>query len=470
MSIIDGTGKSRALEFDERVQPSRTALVLIDVQKDFCDPEGICARIGEDLSAMPPMLERISELLAAARAAGNLIVFVRASYDPPVVSPALGELYDRRQFKPGICLEGTPGIEFMPGTEPREGAPNEIVVTKHRFSAWWGTDLDLILRSNGVKSVVLTGVVSEGCVESTARDAFFKDYYVVVAEDAAGGYSRARHDAAMEIIGKSFGRVVPSAQVAASWLKAPAGARGWQPEEKKQALLTRLPQRLDPAHTAIIMIDVQNDLCVEGGAFTRRGHGIGNIRKALRPMLDLLDAGRAAGCLMIHVKSEYSPLIRHVGSPYRHPAANAEGSTATLSSAQFAPGEVLDPAYAEACQPNTWGGDFVEGFGPRGDELLLVKHRISAFIDTRLELLLRSNGIRSVVIGGVTTNCCVETATRNACMLDFNVTVAEDAVAAADQIEHLHRASLETMRSYFAQVMPVAAIAAAWPVAKRGAA
>lgn len=463
MKIIDGTGKSRPLSFPERLDPASTALIVIDVQNDFCTPGFACDAAGDDLDAMAPLIEPLKALIETARGAEVLTIFVRASYDPPVLSPALAEIYQRRGFTKGICLEGTEGIDFVDGTGP-VGAPNERVLTKHRFSAWWGTELDLILRSNGIGTVVLTGVVTEGCVESTARDAFFKDYRVVIAEDCVAGFSRDRHNAALAKLGTFFGRVVPAAAIGAEWSKARPGPRGWHERSKRAALLDGLPERVDAAHTAIIMIDVQNDFFADAGMFRKRGFGVSNMQAALPNMLALLEAGRNAGCMMVHIRSDYHATIRHVGSPYRHPADNVEGSTATISAARFQPGERFDPTFREVCNGKEFGGQWLEGFHPRPGEISVRKNRISAFQDTPLELLLRSNGIRTVIIGGVTTNCCVETAARAACMLDFNVVVAEDAVGAADEIKHLHDASLETMAAYFARVEPVRAIVEAMPL------
>jgi nicotinamidase-related amidase len=89
----------------------------------------------------------------------------------------------------------------VPGLEPQDG---ELVVKKYRSSAFWGTNLGLLLRSNGIKSVVVSGCTTEGCVESTARDAMFSDYYVVLAADAVGSDDRKQHDASMYLMAHRF--------------------------------------------------------------------------------------------------------------------------------------------------------------------------------------------------------------------------------------------------------------------------
>jgi nicotinamidase-related amidase len=108
----------------------------------------------------------------------------------------------RREGPPlRYTLPGTPGHEFAPEFTPRS---DEIVVRKYRSSGFWGTNLDMLLRSNGVKTVVFGGCTTEGCVESTARDAMFNDYYVVIAEDCVASDDRAQHAASMLLMRHRF--------------------------------------------------------------------------------------------------------------------------------------------------------------------------------------------------------------------------------------------------------------------------
>jgi len=112
----------------------------------------------------------------------------------------------------------------------------------------------------------------------------------------------------------------------------------------------------------------------------------------------------------------------------------------------------------------------MRGFEPRAREWIVTKHRASAFVDTRLELLLRSNGIASVLVVGVCTQCAVESTVRDAAMRDYHVVVAHDAVTAYGDTMHLHAASLETMARYFADCRPTAEIIAALPARATAAA
>src|SRR5688500_18734108 len=112
------TEKGRLLAYDERLDPAHTALVLIDIQNDFCHPEGVFGKQGHDLSIMQPMAQRTRVLLDAARRKGMLIVFVRATYDGEVLSGPLAETYHRRGFVESQCPEGSFGAGWYGGLAP----------------------------------------------------------------------------------------------------------------------------------------------------------------------------------------------------------------------------------------------------------------------------------------------------------------------------------------------------------------
>src|SRR5947209_20459649 len=95
--------KNKLLSFDERVDPARTALMVIDVQNDFTLPQGVCGQVGDDISPVASMIARPKALIDSARSAGLLIVFVRTIYDEPVLSPTLAEQYLRRSYPNSIC-------------------------------------------------------------------------------------------------------------------------------------------------------------------------------------------------------------------------------------------------------------------------------------------------------------------------------------------------------------------------------
>jgi nicotinamidase-related amidase len=117
-------------------------------------------------------------------------------------------------------IEGTPGQEIIAELTPE---PGDLIVRKYRSSGFWGTNLDLLLRSNGIESVIVTGCTTEGCVESTARDALFNDYYVVLPEDCLASDDRRQHEASLFLMRHRFD-VVSSDDILSCWLECQATA------------------------------------------------------------------------------------------------------------------------------------------------------------------------------------------------------------------------------------------------------
>lgn len=199
-----------------RYDPSRCGLVLVDVQNDFCDPGGSIGRAGEDVSAAVAMVPRLEALVGAARAASVPVIFVRTTHDESNDSVAW---LNRRADGPGnvrtqqTCRTGSWGAEFY-RVAPQAGEP---VITKHRYSAFAGTNLDLTLRTMGIESLLFTGVATEVCVESSLRDGLFAEYFVSMIEDCCATYAPELHDGSVRAVGKSFGTVLTADEVVAHW-------------------------------------------------------------------------------------------------------------------------------------------------------------------------------------------------------------------------------------------------------------
>ncbi len=204
----------------EKVDPAHTALLLVDFQNDFCSQEGGAGRRGADLATARAAAARTQDVLAAARAAGVLVVFIRAIYDEVYLTGPQLEVKARRST-PLLCQGGTWGADLY-SFEPQAG---EFVVNKHRYSAFLGTDLEQVLHAAGTQTVVVTGVTTHVCVESTVRDAFFRDYYVVVPEDCVAAGNEAVHRASLANMDAYFAQVVPAQEVLDAWQAAHASAR-----------------------------------------------------------------------------------------------------------------------------------------------------------------------------------------------------------------------------------------------------
>ena len=206
MRIIAGKDVYEAL--DELVDPVHTALVVVDVQNDYASTGGKLETLGRDLSDMPSMLNGIRRLLDAAHASGVLVVYLQDTRLPGArnESPArLREMVIHRQLPVDLVLQGTWGWEIVDAVAP---VPGDVVLPKFAFSGFAGTALDKMLRSNRIESIVVTGTATNGCVEATAKAAYYSAYYVVAASDAMadtktrGGQARVAGDVftAAEII------------------------------------------------------------------------------------------------------------------------------------------------------------------------------------------------------------------------------------------------------------------------------
>lgn len=453
--------KLRPLSFEARIDPATTAFVIVDVQNDFCHPEGLCGRLGDDVHVTEPMVRNIGRLLAAARAADMLVVFVRTTYDVPVLSAALAEQYERRGFPDSVCLEGTMGADFVDGIRP-SGRPNEIVVTKHRYSAFWGSNIDLVLRANGIRTLVMTGISTDICVESTARDAFFRDYHIVVAGDAASSFSKTRHDATLGVLGRAFGDVVDAERIADTWKTAGVGPRSWSDAARRARIPATLSERLRPPGTALVLTDLQNDFCARDGYLAKTGASLSAIESALPRIRALFTAAREAGIPVIHVRSENGAGTWGSGAPL----ASQNAGVRCVAAGDAVPSELSDGTGGIAA-PGSRGADFLDAFQPADGEHVVTKNRFSGFVDAPLELLLRANGIRCLVLAGLTTSGAIDSTARDAAMRDYLPVVARDCVADVDARAADQETILRLLATTYAQVVPAGEIVAHWSRAAR---
>lgn len=193
-----------------------TALLVIDAQNDFCAPDGKMAEWGADLSAVDPAADRIGELAAAARAAGVPIIHIALVTAPETDSPAMLAWYARNgqdASEVAVCRKDTAGAAFY-RIAP---APGDWIVHKQRYSAFIGTNLELMLKKNGIRKLVAAGYTTECCVESTVRDGFMLDYECFVVSDACAAYETSVHEASLRAMELSFATIVTTDQVVLSW-------------------------------------------------------------------------------------------------------------------------------------------------------------------------------------------------------------------------------------------------------------
>ncbi|MGH9579407.1 MAG: cysteine hydrolase family protein [Terriglobales bacterium] len=198
------------------VDPRRSALLIIDMQNAFV-AKGAPFET-PDARAMIPRLER---LIGFARTHRMPIVWTQSDHRPP-----FGGLMLRKFAAIGedrVLWRGEPSFEMyadMP--QPREGT-HEFLIVKHKFDAFFETDLDAILRYHGVDTVIITGTATNVCCESTARAAFMRDYKVAFLRDANATFDPAMHEATLKNIEMFFGRVLSTDELLAEMEESPGG-------------------------------------------------------------------------------------------------------------------------------------------------------------------------------------------------------------------------------------------------------
>jgi ureidoacrylate peracid hydrolase len=186
----------------------RTALVVIDMQNAFCHPDGSFAKMtdgrGLSIDMCREAIRGCQRLTEVARFAAVPVIFTRYVYHADYVDGGvlLAKYPEMQQI--GSLAAGSWDAEIIDELTP---GPSEIVIDKSRYSAFYGTRLEPVLNGLGVRCLVVCGVTTNICVETTVRDAAQRDYQVFVAADATGELTRERHDNALAIIDYGFGWV-----------------------------------------------------------------------------------------------------------------------------------------------------------------------------------------------------------------------------------------------------------------------
>jgi ureidoacrylate peracid hydrolase len=190
-----------------QLRNANTALIVVDVQNDFCHNQGVFSKYkSATLDHVEQAISNLSALIEKCRESNLPIIFIRTTHSDWTNSPSWLKRMDGAGAKMRICAPDSWGSNFF-NVVPKEG---DCIVTKHRYSAFIGTDLDLILRSKGIENILVTGVATNVCVESTARDGYHRDYNVILIEDCCGAYDNAEHAATLNNIKKFFGVVTSS--------------------------------------------------------------------------------------------------------------------------------------------------------------------------------------------------------------------------------------------------------------------
>ena len=202
-----------ATELLEKVDLANSGLLLVDIQNDYCHEDGAYPKIGLNMTVFRELAVRVDSFLARVRQAGIPIIHIGQLYTAWTMSAPYLQRLKQFNIDPYNTLRpGSWGAGFYKIT-PQDG---ECVVMKYRDSGFFGTDLDQILRCSKVNTIILTGMATSGCVESTARDGFFRDYYIVTLEDlTADGLKKIHGDALGRLA--SIGPVTSSQVLLEAW-------------------------------------------------------------------------------------------------------------------------------------------------------------------------------------------------------------------------------------------------------------
>lgn len=204
----------------------RTALIVVDMQNGYGSPGGYREIIGRNISGAQQVIDNNVQVIQAARAAGLTIIFLQNGWDAELKntggpkspnwhkSNPLKLMRERPELRGKILTHGSWDYEFIPGIEPR---PDELVVPKARYSGFCGTDLDGLLRARDIRHLIVTGLTSNVCVELTIREAYHREYFCVLVDDATQqSGQRFVHDAVLYNVETFFGWVTTTDQLCAA--------------------------------------------------------------------------------------------------------------------------------------------------------------------------------------------------------------------------------------------------------------
>jgi ureidoacrylate peracid hydrolase len=196
-----------------KLNPESTALIIIDMQKDFCCEGGSFHKRGFDIRPAQRLAKRLNSFLKEAREVLKYIIHLQMIKKPELSSPLIDDLYRRINIERSLDPAFAEPYEVIP-------QPGDIIIPKYKYSGFVSTYLDQFLRSKGINTLIITGIATNVCVESTARDGFMREYYVVIPSDLTEGTSTEAKKWSLSNLDMFFGEVVSSKKILECWKSA----------------------------------------------------------------------------------------------------------------------------------------------------------------------------------------------------------------------------------------------------------
>lgn len=206
--------------------PSRSAVLVVDMQNDFVADDGRVGRTGVDMLPLQQAAKGINHLITAARQSGVPVFYIVVEHGQEVDLPPYQARYERRGMTPDdtICHAGTWGAQLYEGLVPPDKGESRLV--KHGYDAFQNPDLEAALRKSGIRTVIVTGVVTELCVRATVASAFERGFFSVVPRECTASTEPEPAHAAIESVERWYGEVVSLDEVTRFWsgIKSGSGA------------------------------------------------------------------------------------------------------------------------------------------------------------------------------------------------------------------------------------------------------